>query len=248
MPRPGRRRRARDAGPSSVSTRGRRRPVQWVSTYDGHPLVVVVPTGGGKSLIIGTIVSEIRENAPAARALILAHRKELIQQNVRAVASVMPLGQIGVYSAGLKMRDASAPIIVAGIQSIAESRRPRRVRRHPDRRGAPGADRRRHDVPEVHRHGALQNPHVRFIGLTATPYRLGHGLLHRGKGALFTDIAYDAKVGDLIKDGYLCGLISKATLTQLDTAGVATRGGEFVPVSSSAPSTSMRRTPRPSTR
>jgi DNA repair protein RadD len=50
----------------------------------------------------------------------------------------------------------------------------------------------------------LQNPHVRFIGLTATPYRFGHGLLHRGKGALFTEIAYDAKVKDLIADGYLC--------------------------------------------
>jgi DNA repair protein RadD len=201
---------------------------QWVSTNDGHPLVVI-PTGGGKSLIIGTLVAEIRENAPAARALILAHRKELIQQNVKAVASVMPLGQIGVYSAGLKMRDVSAPIIVAGIQSVAKKA---------DVLGA-------FDViliDEAHlvpteddtmyrkfiQMAKLQNPSVRFVGLTATPYRLGHGLLHRGKGALFTEIAYDAKVGDLIKDGYLCGLISKATLTQLDTNGVATRGGEFV--------------------
>jgi DNA repair protein RadD len=113
---------------------------QWVSTHDGHPLACV-PTGGGKSLIMGTLVHEALSNAPAARALILAHRKELIQQNVRAVASVMPLGQIGVYSAGLKSRDRTSPIIVAGIQSRPAAARAGRVRSHSDRRGAPGADR-----------------------------------------------------------------------------------------------------------
>lgn len=201
----------------------------WVSTHDGHPLLVI-PTGGGKSLIIGTTVAEVRENAPAARALILAHRKELIQQNVRAVASVMPLGQIGVYSAGLKQREVSAPIIVAGIQSIA---------RHPYDVGAFDViliDE-AHLVPTeddtMYRKfitaAKTMNPNVRFVGLTATPYRLGHGMLHRGKGALFTEIAYDASVKELITDGFLCSLISKATLTQLDTTGVAMRGGEFVP-------------------
>lgn len=179
---------------------------------------------------MGTIIQEARANAPGARALILAHRKELLQQNVRAVASVMPLAQIGVYSAGLKSYDTTSPIIVAGIQSIAK--RPYVV----------GAfdliliDE-AHLVPTeddtMYRKFILaartQNPHVRFVGLTATPYRLGHGLLHRGRGALFTDIAYDASVKSLIADGYLCGLISKATLTQLDTTGVTMRGGEFMP-------------------
>jgi DNA repair protein RadD len=201
---------------------------EWVSTHDGHPLLVV-PTGGGKSLIIGTIISEALGNAPGARALVLAHRKELIQQNVRAIASVMPLGQIGIYSAGLKSRDRTSPIIVAGIQSVAK------------RAFELGA----FDlilIDEAHlvpteddtlyrkfiKAAQQANPHVRFVGLTATPYRLGHGLLHRGRGALFTEIAYDASVKELIANGFLCRLISKATLTQLDTTGVATRGGEFV--------------------
>lgn len=200
----------------------------WVATHDGHPLIVL-PTGSGKSIVMGTIVQEALGNAPTARALILAHRKELIAQNVRAVATVMPLGQIGIYSAGLKSRDTTSPVIVGGIQSIA---------------------RRAYDlgafdvilIDEAHLvpteddtlyrkfigAARIQNPHVRFVGLTATPYRLGTGVLHRGRGALFTDIAYEAPVGDLIRDGYLCRLISKATLTQLSTAGVATRGGEFV--------------------
>jgi len=201
----------------------------WVSTHEGNPLLVI-PTGGGKSLIMGTLVHEALGNAPNARALILAHRKELIVQNVRAVASVMPLGQIGINSAGLKSRDTTSPVIVAGIQSVAKK---------PYELGAfdvilideahlvPTEDdtlyRKFIDAAQI------QNPNVRFIGLTATPYRLGFGVLHRGPGALFTDIAYEASVKQLIDDGYLCPLISRATLSQLSVEGVGTRGGEFVP-------------------
>lgn len=202
---------------------------QWVSTHEGNPLLVI-PTGGGKSLVMGTLVHEALSNAPNARALILAHRKELIVQNVRAVASVMPLAQIGINSAGLKSRDTTSAVIVAGIQSVA---------RKPFELGAfdvilideahlvPTEDdtlyRKFIDAAQV------QNPNVRFIGLTATPYRLGFGVLHRGPGALFTDIAYEASVKQLIEDGYLCPLISRATLAQLSVEGVGTRGGEFVP-------------------
>lgn len=201
----------------------------YVASYDGHPLLVI-PTGGGKSLVMGTLIAEALGNDPSARALVLAHRKELIQQNVKAVATVMPLGRIGIYSAGLKRRDVDVPVLVAGIQSVGKK---------PYAIGAfdvilideahlvpPADDTLYRKFIEAAR---IQNPKVRFIGLTATPYRLTTGLLHRGKNALFTDIAYEAGVTDLIEAGYLCRLISKATLTRLSVEGVATRAGEFVP-------------------
>jgi hypothetical protein len=136
---------------------------------------------------------------------------------------------IGIYSAGLKTRDTSSPVIVAGIQSVASK---------PYALGAFDVvliDE-AHLVPlsddtsyrKVIKALRTQNPHVRFIGLTATPYRLNTGLLHRGKNPLFTEIAYDVPVRDLIEQGYLCPLISKATIRRLDTTGVATRGGEYV--------------------
>lgn len=200
----------------------------WVSRYEGNPLLVV-PTGGGKSPIMGAIVAQVLENAPTARVLILAHRKELLQQNMRAVSLVVPFTMVGVYSAGLKTKDTSSPVIVAGIQSVASN---------PYKLGAfdvvlideahlvPLAD--DTSYRKVIKALRTQNPHVRFIGLTATPYRLNTGLLHRGKNPLFTDIAYDVPVRDLIEQGYLCPLISKATIRRLDTTGVATRGGEYI--------------------
>lgn len=201
----------------------------WVASHDGHPLVVV-PTGGGKSLLMATIIAEALSNAPHARALVLAHRKELIQQNTRAVLTRMPATAVGVYSAGLNRKDRAHRVIVGGIQSVA---------RDPYALGAfdlvlvdeahlvPASD----DTYYRKTIAALriQNPHVRFVGLTATPYRMGSGLLHRGSHALFTDIAYEASVADLVTQGYLCRLVSRGTTTHLDTRGVATRGGDFVP-------------------
>ena len=64
--------------------------------------------------------------------------------------------------------------------------------------------------------------------MTATPYRLDSGLLHEGKDAIFTDIAYEVSVRELIDAGYLSPLISKRMLTELDLSGVGTRGGEFI--------------------
>jgi DNA repair protein RadD len=200
----------------------------WVQANDGHGLIVI-PTGGGKSLIMGTLIKEALENYPAGRALILAHRKELIQQNVRAVATAMPLGRIGVYSAGLKSRDTTSPVIVGGIQSVG--RRPYELGPFDlilvdEAHLVPNED---STLYRKFIDAALQlNPHVRFVGLTATPYRMGTGLLHRGADALFTDITYEANVRDLIEQGYLCRLISRATLVRMSTEGVAIRGGEFL--------------------
>ena len=45
------------------------------------------------------------------------------------------------------------------------------------------------------------NPQLKVIGFTATPYRLDSGMLHEGKDALFTDIAFEVSVRELIDDG-----------------------------------------------
>lgn len=200
----------------------------WCAQYEGHPLLVL-PTGSGKSLTLGTIAAEAIEHAPETRVLVLAHRKELIEQNVRAVATAMPFGRIGVFSAGLNRKDTEHPVLVAGVQSFG---------RDPYAAGAfdLALVDEAHLVPPddttLYRKTIqalrIQNPRVRFVGLTATPYRMGAGLLHRGPAALFTDIAYEAGVKELVDAGYLCRLISKATATRLRTEGVHTRGGEFI--------------------
>jgi DNA repair protein RadD len=71
------------------------------------------------------------------------------------------------------------------------------------------------------------NPIMRVVGLTATPYRLGHGLI-TDKPALFDALIEPISIEELIFKGYLSTLRSKVTKAKLDVTGVHKRGGEFI--------------------
>jgi DNA repair protein RadD len=71
------------------------------------------------------------------------------------------------------------------------------------------------------------NPLLRVIGLTATPYRLGHGLI-TDEPALFDELINPVSIEQLIEQGFLSPLRSKITSIKLDTSQVHKRGGEFI--------------------
>ena len=52
------------------------------------------------------------------------------------------------------------------------------------------------------------NPHVRVIGLTATPFRLKGGLICKPENIL-NEICYEAGLKEMIQQGYLSPLISR---------------------------------------
>jgi DNA repair protein RadD len=188
---------------------------------------VEVPTGGGKSLIIAHVCRDVVE--AGGRVLVLAHRKELVAQNSAELAEAWPGAPIGVYSAGLRRKELSAPVTFAGIQSIW---------RAADRLG-------RVDlvvVDEAHmiprksetQYGQLlaalreASPDLRMVGLTATPYRLDSGRLDEGAGAIFDGCAYTIGVRRLIQEGFLAPIVSKGGVKKIDTSGVKKRGGEWI--------------------
>ncbi len=74
------------------------------------------------------------------------------------------------------------------------------------------------------------NPMIKIVGFTATPFRAGYGMLHKGKNALFTDIAYEISIAELINRGRLCPVITPdgGIKTKMDTSGVKMNGGDFV--------------------
>jgi len=193
--------------------------------------LVAMPTGTGKSVVIAAFLKSIFDRWPEQKILVLTHVKELIAQNVRQLERYWPAAPVGIYSAGLKQKVAGMPITVAGIQSAIK---------HPEKFG-------RIDlvvVDEAHlvgpddntsyrlmlSHLREQNPYLRVIGLSATIYRLGLGMLT--EGGIFTDVAYDICTKGafvrLLDDLYLCPLIPMEMKTQLDVTGVHTRGGEFI--------------------
>ena len=81
-------------------------------TKDNNPCVVL-PTGTGKSLVLAQIAKDSVEKWNG-RVLILAHVKELLEQNADKIRKLCPELKIGIYSAGLRSRDTTEQVIVAG--------------------------------------------------------------------------------------------------------------------------------------
>ena len=199
----------------------------WERGWGSHPLIVA-PTGAGKSLIIGQLVKDICGHD--GRVLILAHVKELIEQNAKELHALMPSADIGVYSAGLGKKQLHRQVTFAGIQSV--------WKRAFDMVPAPDVIL----IDEAHmlpkktttRYGAfikdmmVCNPRAKIVGLTATPYRLDSGMLHKGDSAIFDGISYDISVADLMRDGYLAPLITKGGASKIDLSNVHKRGGEYI--------------------
>lgn len=190
---------------------------------------VVLPTASGKSLVMAAFIEGVLKAWPDQRILVVTHVRELIAQNHAEMIGLWPEAPAGIYSAGLGKREAQARILFAGIQSI--HRRAQEIG-HTDLVLIDEA----HLIPgnssTMYRRFldalAQINPALKVIGLTATPFRVDCGMLHEGKNALFTDIAFEAPVRDLIDQGYLSPLISKQPATRLDVSKVGTRAGDFI--------------------
>ncbi|MEK2689687.1 DEAD/DEAH box helicase [Bdellovibrio sp. GT3] len=172
------------------------------------PAVIVLPTGAGKSLVIAELARLAR-----GRVLVMAHVKELVEQNH---AKYISFGlDAGIFSAGLDRKDSSQKVIFGSIQSIAR------------------ADEGFFDnfslvvIDECHRvsmEGETQyfqvvtklkkmNPEICVLGLTATPYRLGLGWIynyHQDKklqqtteDRFFKKCIFELSIGYMIKNKYL---------------------------------------------
>ncbi len=180
---------------------------QHLRTRDDNPCVVL-PTGSGKTPLLAQICRDTAERWQG-RILVLSHVKELLEQAAKHLSSFLPINMVGLHSAGLGRRDTAHPVIVAGIQTVANLA------------GELGPFNiivvdEAHLIPEKGegryltflRDAKVVNPKVRVIGLTATPFRLGSGRLCK-PGNILNHVCYEANVKELIVDGWLCPLRTK---------------------------------------
>lgn len=195
----------------------------------GNP-VLALPTGTGKSLVIADFLRSAFAAYPNQKILIASHVKELLSQNLEELHTLWPTAPAGIYSAGLKRKDIHSKIIFCGIASINKNI----------------ADFGRVDLMIIDECHLLsqndesmyqkviiklkeQNPYLRVIGLTATPWRAGQGKIT--DDGIFTDIPFDVTsmqaFNRFIKEGYLVPLVPKSTETILDVTGVHLQAGEF---------------------
>lgn len=193
----------------------------------GNPCLVL-PTGSGKSHIVAALCKDALQSWPETRVLMLTHVKELIEQNAEKMRQHWPGAPLGIYSASIGRKELGEPITFAGIQSV-------RARAselgHIDLVLIDECHLVNHNNEGGYRHllAELQaiNPVLRVVGLTATPYRLGHGLITDAP-AIFADLIEPVSIEELVFRGYLSKLRSKVTEARLDVSSVKKRGGEYI--------------------
>jgi DNA repair protein RadD len=138
-----------------------------------NPAVIVLPTGAGKSLVIAELARIAR-----GRVLVLAHVKELVEQNFLKYQSYGL--EAGIFSASLGLKDFEHKAIFGSIQSVA---------RAPDQFFENFSIVIIDECHRVAEEGATQyqavleklkqkNSALCVLGLTATPYRLGLGWIY----------------------------------------------------------------------
>lgn len=193
----------------------------------GNPLVVM-PTGSGKSPVIGAICQEAVEKWKG-RVIVLAHRKELLEQNADKIRSFLPaLIPVGLHSAGLRRFATDDPVICAGIQSIykkASLLGARNLAVIDEAHLVPGDGEGMYqtflsELREI-------NPKLRVVGLTATPFRTDAGSLC-GQSSIFQRVCHEVPIKELIDEGWLCPLTSSSVSASIDTSKLHVKGGEFV--------------------
>jgi DNA repair protein RadD len=194
---------------------------------EGNPCLVL-PTGSGKSHIVAALCKDALQSWPETRVLMLTHVKELIEQNAEKMRQHWPGAPLGIYSASIGRKDLGEPITFAGIQSVRSKARELghidlviidecHLVNHKDEGGY------RTLLDELQ----AINPALRVVGLTATPYRLGHGLITDAP-AIFADLIEPVSIEELVFKGHLSKLRSKVTEARLDVSGVKKRGGEYI--------------------
>lgn len=205
------------------------RPYQQDVVHALHPFepgkkhLAVVPTGGGKSLIVAQLAHDAW--LLGQRTLIITHVQELVEQNALEITALDPTLDVGVYCAGLGKREVGKPITVASIQSIYK-------------RLDNWIDIGLVIVDEAHRisaqggkmYRAVLNAfkHAYIVGLTATPFRTPTGYLHKGEHAIFDRLAAEVSYEVLVADGWLAPIVDRGSDLAYNTDKIHVKAGEFV--------------------
>ena len=180
--------------------------------------LLVLPTGTGKTIVFASVAAD--QVRAGDRVLILAHRGELLEQAADKLQRSTGLVS-AVEKAESTCLNSWFRVVVGSVQTL---QRPARLERFPrDYFGTIIIDEAHHAITDGYRRILDYFENVKVLGVTATPDR---GDM-RNLGEVFDSLAYEYKLTDAIKEGYLCKIMAQTIPLKLDISGVALSGGDY---------------------
>jgi superfamily II DNA or RNA helicase len=179
--------------------------------------LIVIPTGGGKTVVFSHLVHRRQ-----GRALVLAHRDELISQAADKLATVGGSLDIGIVKA--QQDDCGARVVVASVQTLASEIRLRRIGRF----DTVIVDEAHHAVASTYLGildglGCMAGNGPLTVGVTATAGRSDKV----GLGAVWQEVTYQRGILQMIAEGYLCDVKCLEVTSEFDIGNAQVRAGDF---------------------
>lgn len=185
----------------------------------GHTrTLLVLPTGTGKTIVFASVAAD--QVRAGDRVLILAHRGELLEQAADKLQRSTGLVS-AVEKAESTCLDSWFRVVVGSVQTL---QRTARLERFPqDYFGTIIIDEAHHAITDGYRRILDYFGEAKVLGVTATPDR---GDM-RNLGEVFDSLAFEYKLTDAIKEGYLCKIMAQTIPLQLDITSVTMSGGDY---------------------
>jgi len=182
--------------------------------------LVALPTGTGKTVIFSRLIAERR-----GRALVLAHRDELIGQAAEKILTVNPAASVGIVKA--ERNESHRDIVVASIQTLARESRLARI--DPAGFRTVVVDEAHHAAADSYRRalehfGCFSEAGPLTVGFTATPERADEKAL----GEVFAEIVYRRDILTMMRSGYLCDLRAIQVSLEADFNELHSLHGDFI--------------------
>lgn len=180
--------------------------------------LLVLPTGTGKTIVFASVAAD--QVRTGDRVLILAHRGELLEQAADKLQRSTGLVS-AVEKAESTCLNSWFRVVVGSVQTLQRSTRLERFPR--DYFGTIIIDEAHHAITDGYRRILDYFEGAKVLGVTATPDR---GDM-RNLGEVFDSLAYEYKLTDAIKEGYLCKIMAQTIPLQLDISEVGFTSGDY---------------------
>lgn len=188
---------------------------QWVQV---DKTLLVLPTGCGKTIVFAKIAEDCVRTG--RRVLILAHRRELLDQAADKIAKTTGLG-CSIEKAESSCLSEWFRITVGSVQTMMREKRLTQFSQ--DYFDTIIIDEAHHCISDSYQKVLQHFPAAKVLGVTATPDR---GDM-RNLGSYFESLAYEYTLPKAIKEGYLSPIKALTLPLKLDLSGVGVQAGDF---------------------